>query len=51
VPLLVGWEGMPPSFRGMEGGAEFAGSENDGPKRSKTGKCRTWKMTGRNAGR
>jgi len=32
------------------GGAEFAGPENDGPKRSKTGKCRTWKITDQIAG-
>jgi len=32
------------------GGAEFAGPENGGPKRSKTGKCKTWKMTDQIAG-
>jgi len=57
---------QPPIYSCPFGGVEFAGPENDGPKKikdwkmqdlenngpnSRAGKCRTWKMTDRIAGR
>ena len=41
---------MTQNVAGTPGSAEFTGPENDGLKRSKARKCRTWKMPDQIAG-